>query len=399
MTTIVAVAGAVLLVAVLLLLVPATVFFAQVVAAGHQAPAREAGQRRPTVAVLMPAHDEAAGIAVALRALAPQLAAGDRLLVVADNCSDDTAAVAAACGAEVAVRIDPVRRGKGYALDHGLRYLDASSREVVVIVDADCIVAAGAIDLLARACAHAQRPIQARYLMYAPPGASLRQRMAKFAWVVRNDVRPSGWQRLGGPCQLMGTGMALPWPMIAKVSLASASIVEDMQLGLDFAAGGAAPRFCPEALVSSTFPQTPEGTLAQRTRWEHGHLGMIAGKGAPLLWRGIARGQGELVAMALDLCVPPLAVLVLSLTALALVAALMAAAGATIWPLGIAMVALALTIIATGLAWRRSGRSILSWSELLYAPAYALAKVPIYIRLFTARQLHWIRTKRDGSEG
>src|SRR5205085_6347229 len=79
--------------------------------------------RRPRVAVLMPAHNEAAGIAASLATVTPQLVAGDRLLVVADNCVDDTAAVAAAAGAEVVQRRDTTRRGKGYALGFGLRHL------------------------------------------------------------------------------------------------------------------------------------------------------------------------------------------------------------------------------------------------------------------------------------
>jgi poly-beta-1,6-N-acetyl-D-glucosamine synthase len=51
--------------------------------------------------VLIPAHDEAAGIADTLVALGRQTRRPDRVVVIADNCSDDTAAIARACGAEV----------------------------------------------------------------------------------------------------------------------------------------------------------------------------------------------------------------------------------------------------------------------------------------------------------
>ena len=61
---------------------------------------RAAAARRPRVAVLVPAHDEAAGIAATLTNICSQLAAGDRLLVVADNCSDATALVARSAGRE-----------------------------------------------------------------------------------------------------------------------------------------------------------------------------------------------------------------------------------------------------------------------------------------------------------
>jgi cellulose synthase/poly-beta-1,6-N-acetylglucosamine synthase-like glycosyltransferase len=99
---------------------PVGVLLAQVLLAygGSRAHA-VAAPRRPgaDVAVLIPAHNESAGIEATLRCLQAQLRAGDRVLVVADNCDDDTAAVARDAGAEVIERIDAIHRGKGFALD------------------------------------------------------------------------------------------------------------------------------------------------------------------------------------------------------------------------------------------------------------------------------------------
>jgi cellulose synthase/poly-beta-1,6-N-acetylglucosamine synthase-like glycosyltransferase len=382
------------------LLVPVAVFTAQVIAARRCiSPMRLGpGEQRPTTAVLMPAHDEATGIAAAIDTVLPQLRGNDRLLVVADNCSDRTAAIAADCGAEVVARDDPDRRGKGYALDHGVRHLAAAPPAVVIVVDADCAVAAGSVDLLASECMRRHRPVQALYLMLAPPGAGLKQRMAEFAWAVRNEVRPLGWQRLGGPCQLMGTGMAFPWATIATASLASASIVEDMQLGLDLAAAGSPPSYCAAARVTSGFPAQASASVAQRTRWEHGHLAMIASRGLPMLWSGIGSGNMALVGMALDLCVPPLAALVLSLLGVAVPSAVLVAIGSSAAPLLLALVELVVVALAVAAAWLQVGRRSVSLPELALAPIYALAKIPIYIRLFTARQLRWVRTDRDDGE-
>ena len=72
--------------------------------------------------------------------------------MVADNCTDDTAAIARAAGAEVIERQNATLRGKGYALDAGIRHLTANPPAVVIIVDADCLVAGGTIDLLSRRC-------------------------------------------------------------------------------------------------------------------------------------------------------------------------------------------------------------------------------------------------------
>ena len=104
----------------------------------------------PPLSILVPAHNEAVGIVEILTAIKSQLLPVDRLLVAADNCSDDTAKVATTAGAEVIERTDPARRAKGYAVDFGIQHLAKRPPDIVIIVDADCMVGQGAIDRLAR---------------------------------------------------------------------------------------------------------------------------------------------------------------------------------------------------------------------------------------------------------
>ena len=68
--------------------------------------------------LVVPAHDEEADIAATIRSLFSVDYPRDlyRVFVVADNCSDDTAVAARAAGAEVMVRNDRTRIGKGHAL-------------------------------------------------------------------------------------------------------------------------------------------------------------------------------------------------------------------------------------------------------------------------------------------
>ena len=68
---------------------------------------------RPRIAVLIPAHDEQLVIGTTLASVTRQLAAGDRLVVVADNCSDRTAEVARQCRAEVTERTDAIPSRQG----------------------------------------------------------------------------------------------------------------------------------------------------------------------------------------------------------------------------------------------------------------------------------------------
>ena len=146
-----------------LLAIPVTVLVVEIVAAillPSESQAPEAEQVRCRVAVLVPAHNESAGLRPTIADIKPQLRGGDMLIVVADNCSDDTAAVAAAAGADVIERNDLSKIGKGYALDWGVRHLSKDAPAIVVVIDADCRIAANSIDRLARVCAQERADLQ-----------------------------------------------------------------------------------------------------------------------------------------------------------------------------------------------------------------------------------------------
>lgn len=393
-------AEGVFLALLILLALPVTVFVAEIALAlssRRTVAALPATGARGLLAVLVPAHNEGAGILPTLASVRAQLQPGDRVLVVADNCSDDTAAHARAGGADVLVRSDEIRRGKGYALDAGVRHLSIDPPSIVVVVDADCLLAPHALERLAQRCQASVRPVQALYLMHAPADAGLKTRIAEFAWTVKNHGRALGLARLGLPCQLMGSGMAFPWRLIEGAQLASADLVEDLRLGLDFARERQAPVFCPEALVTSEFPVNAKGLQSQRTRWEHGHLAMMLRDGPRLLLESLRSRNAGLCALTLDMAVPPLALLVLaSLVFGALGAVAWALSGAAL-PWSLALVGPLLLAVAVLAAWAGYGRAILSWRELAYAPIYALVKIPLYLKFVVQRQVAWVRSERDPS--
>jgi glycosyltransferase involved in cell wall biosynthesis len=380
----------------LAVLIPSAVLFVEVVAAilGRDSAESERGTRG-AVAVLIPAHDESLHIAATVGCILPQLTERDRLVVVADNCSDDTADIAATEGAEVVVRTDTVRRGKGYALDAGVTHLRSAPPDVVLILDADCQLSDGTVDRLAHAAAITGKPAQALNLMRAAPDASVELRIAEFAWLVKNRVRPEGLDRLGLPCQLTGTGMAFPWAVLSGAALATGHIAEDLKLGLELAHQGAAPMLCRGTLVTSSFPSSMVGVTTQRTRWEHGHLTVISRDAPRFFLLALAAGNWRLLAMTIDLCVPPTALLVL-LGALSWICAALltwlGGAGA-----GLAMASLAVLLIAASVlsSWHFYARQLLPFSDLLRGAGYALRKIPLYARFLVARQIDWVRSRRD----
>lgn len=349
----------------------------------------------PQVAVLMPAHDEAGGIGPVVTAVLAALPEGARLLVVADNCTDDTAAVARAAGADVVERHDPERRGKGYALDFGRRSLAATPPAVVVVLDADCVPEPRAIERLARGAIAHGRPVQGAYLFEARRTGSPMLQISGFAFLVKNLVRQAGLERIGAPVVLTGSGMAFPWEDFAAAPLDTGDIVEDLAIGVALARVGRGPRFDAEARIW-TAPAGTGSTLGQRTRWEHGFIGTARTKALPLIREGIAARRPGLAWLGLHLLVPPLALLLTTdAVALALLA-LGTALGAGPAPVTLAAILVAIVLGGVLLAWIRHGRSQITAGTLARVPLYLLWKLPIYLRLVRGgAETRWVRTERD----
>jgi cellulose synthase/poly-beta-1,6-N-acetylglucosamine synthase-like glycosyltransferase len=381
------------------LAVPTVVFVIEICAASFAVRRRETApisQRRGTVAVLIPAHDEAKGIVATLNDIKPQLRPTDRLIVVADNCTDDTAAIAASGGAEVTVRSDPSKIGKGYALDWGINYLASNPPDIVIMIDADCRPAERVVDCLASVCEQKQRPVQSLYLMASSEGSRINHQVAEFAWRVKNWVRPLGLKALGLPCQLMGSGMAFPWIVIRSVDLSSGLIVEDLKLGLDLASAAYAPLFCPSAVVTSDFPSSAEGAMGQRKRWEHGQGGLIRTTAIPHLVQAIRRRNLNLAALVLDLLVPPLSLLLIIISTVTMGTGLTILLGLTPTAFAISLSCLVAVTFAVIVAWVLRGRDVLPPKSLALVPSYLIMKFRLYIAAALGERMSlWVRADRD----
>lgn len=352
---------------------------------------------RPRVGVLVPAHNEETGLADTLRSILDQTVEGDRVVVVADNCTDATAQVARGLpGVEVVERVDPQRRGKGYALGAGMDALRSDPTAVVVIIDADCRLGPDALQRLAATTAAADAPTQCVYLLESSEGTGVLDQLSAFAFLVKNLVRQRGLMNLGQPALLQGTGMAFPWMVIDTAQLSTGHIVEDLVIGLNMLEAGHAPRFCVEARVTS--PQAAKkAARVQRTRWEHGYLRTMLTRCPRLIVKGVF-GQPHLLAVGLDLAVPPLSLLaVLYVAATAAIAAQTLALGAY-GPL-IAMLLLGVAFAAVTLAvCLVFARGVIGVGTLLLAPAYAAWKIPIYLRFLVKPETNWVRTDRDADD-
>mgnify|MGYP000229213730 CR=1 FL=1 len=345
--------------------------------------------------ILMPAHNEAEIINQTLADLLEASILPSSILIVADNCTDNTAEIARELGVTVIERLNETHRGKGFALDYGINYLkDNSPPNILIILDSDCQISSESLNVLASMCKKEDRPTQALYLMRHGSGASLKQRVASFAWLVKNKVRPIAVNKLGLPVTLTGTGMAFPWHVIADINVAHGNIVEDMQLGIDCTLNGFSPVFCEQAVVYSDFPDQVEAEQTQRTRWEHGHLLTIVQQVPILLKQAIFQKDWRLFGLALDVGVPPISLLVLlSFSCLALFTIVSYA----ISSFSALYILFPSVLIFSGMLiviWYKFGRDYLTLKDLLSIPLYVIFKISIYVTFVFKRQKDWIRTNR-----
>jgi cellulose synthase/poly-beta-1,6-N-acetylglucosamine synthase-like glycosyltransferase len=348
-----------------------------------------------TYQILMPAHNEAEIIDDTLSLLVKHVDTPSSIIVIADNCSDNTAEKAKKHGVTVLERTHDELRGKGYALDFGIAYLKKKKQpDIVIILDADCEIDANSINNLAIQCFKKQLPTQAIYLMRNNINDSLKQRVAGFAWLVKNKIRPIAVNILGLPVTLTGTGMAFPWHVISSVSLANGNIVEDMQLGIDCALMDAAPVLCNQALVYSDFPEQVEAEKTQRTRWEHGHLMTITQQVPKLIKESLIKKDWRLFGLALDIGVPPLSMLIMFSVIGLFLLAVYSFFSQNFTAFFILFINFLLFVPTLILVWWRFGKDYLTAQELAGIPAYILSKLGVYKSFIFNRQKAWVRTER-----
>lgn len=343
--------------------------------------------------ILIPAHDEADIIDGCLAGLTASLAPGMRILLVADNCRDDTAAIARARGVEVVERHDPERRGKGFALAFGRDHLHRRPPDAVIVLDADCYAGPADIAALAACAVGHDAPVQACDLLRPTKGSPLVE-ISTFAFAVKNQIRQQGLQRIGAAPMLAGTGMAFPWRIFASAPLATANQTEDLQLGLDLIRAGERPRFLAAACVWSDAGDATT-TMAQRSRWEGGFLAIATRQALPILVGGVSGGSWTQLWSGLHLLTPPLALLgLVNLLLTPLLAGLVALGGATTPLIALLGAQLMLSLTLTA-AWVRLGSAFLSPAAALRLPFYMLWKLPLYLHILTRRESgHWVRGAR-----
>ncbi|HRD67997.1 MAG TPA: glycosyltransferase family 2 protein [Candidatus Competibacter sp.] len=343
------------------------------------------------LAIVVPAHNEAAGIAACIQSLRACDAGNGTfaVVVVADNCEDDTAARAEAAGARVLVRHDPGRRGKGYALDFAFRQLLHEPFDAFMVVDADTRVESNLLAEAQRWFQAGADAVQSRYGV-DNPGVSLRTRLMSVALQAFNVLRPRGREFWGVSVGLLGNGFGLSRATLEAVPYDAASVAEDLEYHIRLVQSGRRVRFMDATAVWSEMPSGERASRGQRARWEGGRFRMIREQ-TPVLLRGILAGRWREAEPLLELWLLPLAFHVLLL----LLALLPPFAPSRLYALG----GLALVGWHVLAAIRVGGGGWRDVQAVVAAPFYILWKLTLFKTLLhgARKDAAWVRTDRESS--
>ena len=366
-------------------------------AAGAEPPEQAtepAGNARLRFVVVVPAHDEEAGIATTLASLRALDYPTDHfeLVVVADNCRDRTAAVALASGVTVWTRHDRSHPGKGPALAWAFERVlrERPAVDAVAVVDADCEASTDLLSAMDLSLRRGAPAVQVDNVV-SNPGGSSASALRYAAFALMNTVRPRGKARLGLSAGLLGTGMAFSRSLLDREPWTAFSIAEDREYHLRIVAAGERVALAREGSVRGPMPTSLARASQQQLRWEGGALAAAREWTPKLLKAAVRERDGGRLHAALEPLVPPQALLAAGHLALVAAAIGLRSRGAA--GLGALNVAGQLSFVLGGL--RLTGAPAEAYRALALAPVLIVHKLALYARLVAGRgPTAWVRTER-----
>lgn len=334
----------------------------------------------PSFFVLIPAHNEAAGIAATIQSIhhAEYPSAKLRVITLADNCSDNTAEIARAAGSEVWQRNDPSNPGKGQVLAWALPQAAAGAFDFAAIIDADTLVDRAFFSTIAAQAAADQVacPVavyQGRYEFAATQqgGNKWFENFTLASKSAENSFIYLPRAAAGLVNLLQGNGFCISSAALQQVPFAAGSVVEDAEYALMLAMAGVPVRFVDDARIYARMTETVRDAAPQRLRWASG-IFRLFGEVPRLIATGIRRRSWKMIEAALMLLLMSRMILVsLTFGALALATVVLAMFGARL-SFGLAAVAIVLQLTYLVLMFRKSGDRPYSMAGLAWAPFYWL---------------------------
>jgi cellulose synthase/poly-beta-1,6-N-acetylglucosamine synthase-like glycosyltransferase len=347
-------------------------------------------------AIVLPAHNEERVIAKTLYSLHGLVYPKNMydLIVVADNCRDETARIARNLGAIVLELNNEKVSGKGYALQWAFDQMLEWNKnyEAIIVFDSDSLVSGNYLEVMNYYMDQGSEVIQSSNLVLSQSGVWSSE-IARIRFLLYNFVRPMGRKVLGFNIRLDGNGMCISTEVLKRIPWQASSMAEDVEYGLNLILNDVSIDFAPEASVWTQMPIRPE-SLRERTkgRW----YPLIREYAPKLLSDGFKRRSFKHLDTFIDLITPPL---VDTLLFVLIVCGL----NAGMWALGwfpvtflwlwLGIVGLGMLHLFVGLFAAGADKTL--YKSLIYIPVYAFVKIKFYAKSFlTKNEKQWTSTPR-----
>lgn len=216
-----------------------------------------------------------------------------RVFVVADNCTDGTARVAAEGGALVFPRRNTKQVGKGYALHYLLEQVDLTcgwdSFDAFLVFDADNVLCPDYITQINKACA-AGYDVFCGFRNSKNFGANWVS-AGHALWFLHDSAHLNASRMaLRLPCTVTGTGFGFTRSILRKYGGWNFfTLTEDIEFSFRCITDGVTMGYCHDAVLYDEQPEQISVSWRQRTRWVQGGIQASVRYGKALL-RGMLRG-------------------------------------------------------------------------------------------------------------
>jgi 1,2-diacylglycerol 3-beta-glucosyltransferase len=345
--------------------------------------------------ILVPAHNEEKGIAASLRSFEDLAYPVElhRVVVIADNCSDSTAAVVEQHGTECWVRNDVNAPGKGQALRWAIERAWNSKFDAVVVVDADTEVSANMLSALDGAIANGARVAQVRYDFRKEDGNGI----PLFTVIGKHAENTFFWRprsRSNLSLFLQGNGFCLSRSVLSEIPWSAGSIVEDLEYSMMLVIRRIPVAYLESAKVMARSVVSTTTATPQRLRWASGTFQMTVHWLPRLLIEAVRQRSGYIAEAACGLLFIS-RVLLVYLTAAALMLWLIAGQWHFSWVPGLILAAMVCQFLYVGLVLRTSAADRVTWRSVLSLPGYVVWICVVQcLALCGLRRDVWTRTVR-----
>jgi cellulose synthase/poly-beta-1,6-N-acetylglucosamine synthase-like glycosyltransferase len=209
------------------------------------------------------------------------------IFVVPNNCTDNTAEIAASLGAMVVECTDEVRN-KGEVLSFIFRYIikNKDIYDAYCVFDADNLAHPGFLKSMNNAANNGAKIAQGYRDSKNPSDSFFAGYTSIYYWVINGFFNQSR-MILGSSGLLNGTGFMVAAEVIRDHGFETSTLTEDLEFSGQCALNGYSIKWIPDAITYDEQPLTFGDSWKQRRRWSTGAIQCMQKYGKPLLRKAI----------------------------------------------------------------------------------------------------------------